>query len=99
MAKVLSIVEAAKLCGVSPPYVHKLLELGTLEKPLTRRRLRAQWARYEAAKAARQKARAIPSELDTLLAHERARSLELKTAVLKRTLIDNEQVASDIARW
>jgi hypothetical protein len=99
MAKVLSVVEAAKLCGVSPPYIHKLLDLGTLEKPLTRRRVRAQWAAYEAAKAKRQKVRAVPGELDSLLAIERARSLELKTALLNHSLLDNEKVASDIASW
>jgi hypothetical protein len=99
MAKVLSVVEAAKLCGVSPPYVHKLLDLGTLVKPLTRRRVRAQWAAYEAAKAKRQKDRVTPGELDSLLAIERARSLELRTGLLNHSLLDNEKVASDIASW
>jgi hypothetical protein len=99
MPKELSIVATAKLCGVSPPYIHKLIELGTIRKPLTRRRVQAQWAVYEATKAKRQKVRAIPGELDSLLAIERARSLELKTGLLNHSLLDNEKVASDIASW
>jgi hypothetical protein len=77
-----------------------MLDWGKLRRPLTPTRVKAQWAEYERAKAQRRrKVRGSPSELTSLLALERARSLELRTAIIRRTLLDNAQVGSDIYRW
>lgn len=98
-AKVLSLTEVAALCGVSQPYISKMLDWGKLKRPLTEARVKAQWAAYEKDKRKRAKARAAPAELASLLADERARSLELRTGILNRTLLDIAKVNSDLGRF
>jgi hypothetical protein len=94
--KVLSLTEVAALCGVSQPYISKMLDWGKLKRPLTEARVKAQWAQYERDKRKRAKARAAPAELASALADERARSLELRTGLLNRTLLDIAKVNSDL---
>jgi hypothetical protein len=94
--KTLSLTEVAALCGVSQPYISKMLDWGKLRRPLTEARVKAQWAAYERDKRKRAKARAAPAELASALADERARSLELRTDLLNRTLLDSAKVNSDI---
>jgi hypothetical protein len=97
--KVLSLTEVAALCGVSQPYISKMLDWGKLKRPLTEARVKAQWAAYEKDKRKRAKARAAPAELASLLADERARSLELRTGILNRSLLDIAKVNSDLDRF
>jgi hypothetical protein len=97
--KVLSLTEVAALCGVSQPYISKMLDWGKLQRPLTPARVKAQWAAYERDKRKRAKARAAPAELASALADERARSLELRTGLLDRRLLDYAKVASDLDKF
>jgi hypothetical protein len=97
--KVLSLTEVAALCGVSQPYISKMLDWGKLSRPLTEARVKAQWRAYEKDKRKRAKARAAPAELASALADERARSLELRTGLLNRTLLDLAKVVSDLDKF
>jgi hypothetical protein len=97
--KVLSLTEVAALCGVSQPYISKMLDWGKLSRPLTEARVKAQWSAYEKDKRKRAKARAAPAELASALADERARSLELRTGLLNRTFLDIAKVASDLDKF
>src|ERR1700674_624210 len=63
MAKTLASEDAAALLGISSSYLRELARLKFIKRPYTAPDLRAGWARYEEAKAAKQQARFDRSDL------------------------------------
>jgi hypothetical protein len=99
MTKELSISATARLLGVSQKWVRVLIERKFLRPPLTEPRVKAVFGEYQRTKARKHAKARAPAELASALADERARSLELRTGLLDRTLLDHAKVASDLDRF
>jgi hypothetical protein len=99
MTKELSISAVARLLGVSQKWVRVLIERKFLRPPLTEPRVKAGFGEYQRTKARRRAKARAPAELASALADERARSLELRTGLLDRTLLDAASVASDLDKF
>jgi len=99
MTKELSISAVARLLGVSQKWVRVLIEKKFLRRPLTEARVKAGWSEYERTKKVRRARAAAPPELASALADERARSLEIRTGLLDRTLLDRAKVNSDLDKF
>jgi hypothetical protein len=99
MTKELSISATARLLGVSQKWVRVLIERKFLRPPLTEPRVKAGFGEYQRTKARKRAKARAPAELASALADERARSLELRTGLLDRTLLDTAKVASDLDKF